>query len=74
MSVIRYVFTHYGSDEKIESHIESDNLWEQKPHNRIERKEIAVLRVSLPKTGPLPFGSENQFPSNFAHEYILVQK
>ena len=43
MSVIRYVFTHYGSDEKIESHIESDNLWEQKPHNRIEMKEIAVL-------------------------------
>ena len=34
----------------------------------------AKLRVSLPKTGPLPFGSENQFPLNFAHEYILVQK
>ena len=32
------------------------------------------LRVSLPKTGPLRFGSENQFPLNFAHEYILVQK
>ena len=35
---------------------------------------IEILRVSLPKTGPLPFGSENQFPLNFAHEYILVQK
>ena len=33
-----------------------------------------LLRVSLPKTGPLRFGSENQFPLNFAHEYILVQK
>ena len=29
---------------------------------------------SLPQTGPLRFGSENQFPLNFAHEYILVQK
>ena len=28
-------------------------------------------RVS--KTGPLRFGSENQFPLNFAHDYILVQ-
>ena len=33
-----------------------------------------LLRGSLPKTGPLRFGSENQFPLNFAHEYILVQK
>ena len=33
-----------------------------------------VLRGSLSKTGPLRFGSENQFPLNFAHEYILVQK
>ena len=33
-----------------------------------------TLRGSLPKTGPLRFGSENQFPLNFAHEYILVQK
>ena len=32
------------------------------------------LTESLPKTGPLRFGSENQFPLNFAHEYILVQK
>ena len=33
------------------------------------------LRGSLPKTGPLRFGSENQFPLNFAHELdILVQK
>ena len=32
------------------------------------------LRESLPKTGPLRFASENQFPLNFAHEYILVQK
>ena len=32
------------------------------------------LRESLPKTGPLRFGSENRFPLNFAHEYILVQK
>ena len=30
------------------------------------------FRESLPKTGPLRFGSENQFPLNFAHEYILV--
>ena len=35
---------------------------------------LVQLRVSLPKTGPLRFGSENQFPLNFAHEYILVQK
>ena len=33
-----------------------------------------LLRESLSKTGPLRFGSENQFPFNFAHEYILVQK
>ena len=33
-----------------------------------------LLRESLPKTGPLRFASENQFPLNFAHEYILVQK
>ena len=33
-----------------------------------------TLRESLPKTGPLRFGSENRFPLNFAHEYILVQK
>ena len=32
------------------------------------------LRRSLSKTGPLRFGSENQFPLNFAHEYISVQK
>ena len=37
-------------------------------------KSRGNLRVSLPKTGPLRFGSENQFPLNFAHEYILVQK
>ena len=36
--------------------------------------ERRILRVSLPKTGPLRFGSKNQFPLNFAHEYILVQK
>ena len=34
----------------------------------------ASLRESLSKTGPMRFGSENQFPLNFAHEYILVQK
>ena len=33
-----------------------------------------LLRGSLLKTGPLRFGSENQFPLNFAHEYTLVQK
>ena len=32
------------------------------------------LRVSLPKIRPLRFGLENQFPLNFGHEYILVQK
>ena len=36
--------------------------------------QISCLRESLPKTGRLRFGSENQFPSNFAHEFILVQK
>ena len=40
----------------------------------IYRGWAQFLRVSLPKTGPLRFGSENQFPLNFAHEYILVQK
>ena len=33
-----------------------------------------ILRGSLPKTGPMLFGSENRLPLNFAHEYILVQK
>ena len=37
-------------------------------------KYNGLLRESLPKTGPLRFGSENRFPLNFAHEYILVQK
>jgi len=37
-------------------------------------KKVACLRESLSKTGPLRFGSENQFPLNFAHECILVQK
>ena len=43
---------------------------------RIENKriQIKILRESLSKTGPLRFGSENQFPLNFAHGYILVQK
>ena len=31
-------------------------------------------RRSVLKRGSLRFGSENQFPLNFAHEYILVQK
>ena len=35
---------------------------------------LSHLRKSLPKTGPLRLRSENQFPFNFAHEYILVQK
>ena len=36
--------------------------------------EVHTLTESLPQTGPLRFGSENQFPLNFAHEYILDQK
>ena len=32
----------------------------------------SYLRGSLPKTGPLRFGSENQFRLNFAHVYILA--
>ena len=43
------------------------------PWGKLIRYRI-YLRVSLPKTGPLRFGSENQFLLNFAHEYILVQK
>ena len=40
-----------------------------------EVKEDQYLNVgSLSKTGPLRFASENQFPLNSAHEYILVQK
>ena len=36
---------------------------------------ILLLRGSLPKTGPVRFGSENQFPLNFAYEYnYLSQK
>ena len=35
---------------------------------------ILLLRGSLPKTCPLRFGSENQFPVNFTHKYILVKK
>ena len=39
------------------------------------QRQIPQSQVwSLPKTGPLRFGSENQFPLNFAHEYILIQK
>ena len=30
------------------------------------------LSDNLCKSGPLHFGSENQFPSNFTHETILV--
>ena len=33
-----------------------------------------VKRRSVLKRGSLRFWSENQFPLNFAHEYILVQK
>ena len=40
----------------------------------VDRHKKQELRESLSKTGPLRFGSENQFPLNFAHEYILVQK
>ena len=29
------------------------------------KKNFHHIRGSLPKTGPLPFGSENQFPLNF---------
>ena len=43
-------------------------VWNLIPSN------LKELRGSLPKTGPLRFGSESQFPLNFAHEYILVQK
>ena len=42
--------------------------------NSNKRKSSETLRESLSKTGPLRFGSENQFPLNFAHEYISVQK
>ena len=35
---------------------------------------ISTLKESLPKTGQRRFGSENQFPLNFAHEVILVQR
>ena len=31
-----------------------------------------TLRESLSKTGPVRFGSENQFPLNFAHECMLA--
>ena len=31
-----------------------------------------AVKRALPKTGPLRFGSENQFLLNFAQEYILV--
>ena len=41
---------------------------------RVMECVLQGLRESLPKTGPLRFGSENRFPLNFAHEYILVQK
>ena len=50
----------------------------QEPSHNEKEKKVALtieqLRGSLPKTGPLRFGSENQFPINFAHEYFLVQK
>ena len=42
--------------------------------NALTEAKEDLKRGSLPKTGPLRFGSEKQFPLNFAHEYILVQK
>ena len=41
------------------------------PEKNYKKKK---LRESLSKTGPLRLGSKNQFPLNFAREYILVQK
>ena len=51
----------------------SCNLWRNKIARKVAGK-LAYLRGSLSKTGPLRFGSENQFPLNFAREYVLVQK
>ena len=57
-------------------HMRYLNLQEKDPQRikKSDKRMVEDLRVSLPKTGPLRFGSENQFPLNFAHEYILVQK
>ena len=32
------------------------------------------VKESLSKSGPLRFTSENLFPLNFTHEYILIKK
>ena len=37
------------------------------------KKYFKILNESLPNSGPLHSGSENQFPSNFAHETISAQ-
>ena len=42
--------------------------------NNNRHKTTEALRDSLSKSGPLRFASENRFPLNFVHEYILVQK
>ena len=37
-------------------------------------RRSGLLNESLPNSGPLHSGSENQFPSNFAHETISAQR
>ena len=48
----------------------------RKPTVTQKRREPPPVRKylsdNLCKSGPLHFGSENQFPSNFTHETILV--
>ena len=56
-----------------------DFIWNYKPAKirkttLIKNTEEGGLNESLPKSGPLHSGSENQFPSNFAHETISVQR
>ena len=43
-------------------------------NKRARPPKKTILSDNLCKSGPLHFGSENQFPSNFAHETILDQK
>ena len=52
----------------------SKNLRDSEIRNPLHGKNKLFQRESLPKTGRLRFEGKNQFPLNFAHEFILVLK
>ena len=74
MSVIRYVFTHYGSDEKIESHMESDNLWEQKPLNEVALGEFSTVMQTLDFVSGLHHCLEFSQPLSCLYQAMQTQE